>query len=80
LDERGKEINNDLLCDKITKNQNVVFVIGGPYGVNDEIRKRSNFILKLSELIFPYEICRLMLIEQIYRSQEIFLNHPYHHK
>ncbi|MDR2829159.1 MAG: 23S rRNA (pseudouridine(1915)-N(3))-methyltransferase RlmH [Mycoplasmataceae bacterium] len=79
LDERGKGLNNIELCNKITNNRNVVFIIGGPYGVNDELRNRANFIWSISSLIVPYEFARLLLIEQIYRSQEIFLNHPYHH-
>jgi 23S rRNA (pseudouridine1915-N3)-methyltransferase len=44
LDERGKELNNTELCNKITNNRNVIFIIGGPYGVNDELRKRANFV------------------------------------
>jgi 23S rRNA (pseudouridine1915-N3)-methyltransferase len=44
LDERGKGLNNIELCNKITNNRNVVFIIGGPYGVNDELRNRANFI------------------------------------
>jgi 23S rRNA (pseudouridine1915-N3)-methyltransferase len=80
LDERGKQLKNKQLCEKIINNKNVVFIIGGPYGVNEKLRKRANFMLSLSDLIFPYEISRLILIEQIYRSQEIFLNHPYHHE
>ncbi|MDR2821473.1 MAG: 23S rRNA (pseudouridine(1915)-N(3))-methyltransferase RlmH [Mycoplasmataceae bacterium] len=79
LDERGKELNNTELCNKITNNRNVIFIIGGPYGVNDELRKRANFVWSISSLIVPYEFARLLLVEQIYRSQEIFLNHPYHH-
>jgi 23S rRNA (pseudouridine1915-N3)-methyltransferase len=63
----------------IVNNRNVVFIIGGPYGVTQELRDRANFVMSISKLIFPYEICRLLLVEQIYRSQMIFLNHPYHH-
>lgn len=80
LDERGKQIDNYELVDKITNNKNVVFIIGGSYGVNEKLRMRANFMLSLSSLIFNYELCRLILVEQIYRSQMIFLNHPYHKK
>ncbi|MDR2568383.1 MAG: 23S rRNA (pseudouridine(1915)-N(3))-methyltransferase RlmH [Mycoplasmataceae bacterium] len=80
LDERGKELDNYELCDKLVKNHNIVLIIGGPYGVNEELRNRANFMWKLGKLILPYEIVRLILTEQIYRSQCIFLNHPYHHK
>ncbi|MDR2636431.1 MAG: 23S rRNA (pseudouridine(1915)-N(3))-methyltransferase RlmH [Mycoplasmataceae bacterium] len=80
LDERGGQLTNIELCKKITNNSNVVFIVGGPYGVNEHLRKRANFMLSLSKLVLPYEISRLILIEQIYRTQEIFLNHPYHHE
>jgi len=80
LDERGVEIDNYELTKKIINNPNFIFIIGGPYGVNDELRERANFVLKLSRLILPYEICRLILVEQIYRSQTIHLNQSYHHK
>jgi 23S rRNA (pseudouridine1915-N3)-methyltransferase len=44
LDERGKQINNDNLLQKINLNKNIVFIIGGPYGVNEQLRQRANFI------------------------------------
>jgi len=80
LDERGKDIDNDEFTDILTKKNNIVMVIGGPYGVNETLRKRANFILKFSKLVFPYEICRLIIVEQIYRSQTIANNQPYHHR
>jgi 23S rRNA (pseudouridine1915-N3)-methyltransferase len=57
----------------------VTFIIGGPYGVTQELRDRSNFVWSLGKLVMPYEIVRLVLVEQIYRSQCINSNHPYHH-
>ncbi|GHU49396.1 ribosomal RNA large subunit methyltransferase H [Bacilli bacterium] len=80
LDERGKQIDNYELTDKLVDNKKIVIVIGGPYGVNEELRKRANFMWALGKLILPYEIVRLVLIEQIYRCQCISQNHPYHHK
>ncbi|MDR1850919.1 MAG: 23S rRNA (pseudouridine(1915)-N(3))-methyltransferase RlmH [Mycoplasmataceae bacterium] len=79
LDERGKELDNQQLTNKLTTNKNIVIIIGGPYGVNEELRKRANYMWSLGKLIMPYEIVRLLLTEQIYRCQCISTNHPYHH-
>lgn len=84
LDERGKMASNEELAGIIKdgngKYKRIVFIIGGAYGVDDTLRKNVNYILKLSDLIFPHEIVRLILSEQIYRSIMILNNHPYHHK
>ncbi|MDR2847311.1 MAG: 23S rRNA (pseudouridine(1915)-N(3))-methyltransferase RlmH [Mycoplasmataceae bacterium] len=79
LDEIGKEIDNSTLSKKIIDNKNITFIIGGPYGVNEEIINRANFIWSLGKLIYPYELVRLILTEQIYRSHMVSINHPYHH-
>ena len=84
LDERGKMVSNEELAGIIkessSKYKRIVFIIGGAYGVDDTLRKNVNYILKLSDLVFPHEIVRLILSEQIYRSIMILNNHPYHHK
>ncbi|MDR0856861.1 MAG: 23S rRNA (pseudouridine(1915)-N(3))-methyltransferase RlmH [Mycoplasmataceae bacterium] len=80
LDERGVEMDNYELTNTITAHNKVVFIIGGPYGVNPELRKRANILWSIGKLIMPYDIVRLILVEQIYRSQCIKNNHPYHHK
>ncbi len=79
LDETGKNISSPELSDKLVNNQNVVFVIGGAYGVDISVKNRANFIWSLSKLVFPHQIVRLILTEQIYRAQMISQNHPYHH-
>jgi 23S rRNA (pseudouridine1915-N3)-methyltransferase len=61
-------------------NRSIVIVIGGSYGVNAALVKRANFIWSLGKLVYPYEVVRLILIEQIYRSQMIENGHPYHHR
>jgi 23S rRNA (pseudouridine1915-N3)-methyltransferase len=83
LDEKGKIIDSNdlskLLSQQMTLSKNIVFVIGGAYGVHDSLLRRANFIWSLSKLVFPHQLVRLILTEQIYRAQEISAGRPYHH-
>ena len=84
LDERGKNINSpalaELLRAPIESSREVVIIIGGAFGVDEAVRTRSNFIWSLSDLVFPHQLVRLILTEQIYRAQEISTGKPYHHE
>jgi 23S rRNA (pseudouridine1915-N3)-methyltransferase len=84
LDERGKSVSSlelsTLLSSKLELSHRVVIIIGGAYGVDDTIIKRANFVWSLSKLVFPHQLVRLILTEQIYRSQEIASGNPYHHQ
>lgn len=84
LDERGKNISSPelskILMNGFVNSQNFVIVIGGAFGVTEELRKRANFVWSLSKLVFPHQIVRLILVEQIYRAQEIFSGGKYHHE
>lgn len=80
LDETGELINNSKLSKLVFESQSdVCFVIGGAYGVSQKIKERANFTLSLSKLVFPHQIVRLILAEQLYRSYTISISHPYHH-
>ena len=83
LDERGKNIDSPglskLLGDAMTSAKKVVLIIGGAYGVDETLTARANFVWSLSKLVFPHQLVRLITAEQIYRAQEIYHNHPYHH-
>ncbi|MBK8711731.1 MAG: 23S rRNA (pseudouridine(1915)-N(3))-methyltransferase RlmH [Niastella sp.] len=84
LDERGKMLNNESLAQLIQARANesvktIVFLIGGAFGVNDAVLQRANFTWSLSPLVFPHQLIRLMLAEQIYRSCTILKNEKYHH-
>lgn len=57
---------------------NIVFVIGGSYGLSDSIKSRSNYSLSFSDLTFPHQLFRVMLLEQIYRVFKINNNETYH--
>jgi 23S rRNA (pseudouridine1915-N3)-methyltransferase len=83
LDERGEILNNDTLARQLegafTAGRPVVVVIGGAYGVGEAVRARADLVWSLSKLVFPHQLVRLILIEQIYRSQEISRGGGYHH-
>jgi 23S rRNA (pseudouridine1915-N3)-methyltransferase len=83
LDEIGDEMDSpalsQLLNRTFTAGRSVTFIIGGAYGVDDTVRQRADVVWSLSHLVFPHQLVRLMLIEQIYRSQQIAAGHPYHH-
>lgn len=83
LDERGKSIDSPafskLLEEHLNSSQKIALVIGGAYGVTDAIRNQAGFILSFSPLVFPHQLIRLILTEQIYRAQEIARGGSYHH-
>lgn len=84
LDERGDELDSrqfsSLLESKFTSSRQVVLVIGGAYGVDDRVHQRADTVWSLSPLVFPHQLVRLILVEQIYRAQQIASGHPYHHE
>ena len=84
LDERGKNLHSPELAkllqqhaDQSTKN--LIFLIGGAYGVSDAVKKRADFCWSLSNLVFPHMLVRLILAEQLYRACTIMRNEKYHH-
>jgi 23S rRNA (pseudouridine1915-N3)-methyltransferase len=84
LDERGKNISSPELAQLIQDRANeskkqLVFLIGGAYGVDPVIKQRANFTWSLSRLVFPHQLVRLILAEQIYRACSILRNEKYHH-
>lgn len=85
LDEIGETINNDQLSDLLEEAQNkstkrLVFIIGGAYGVNYQIIGKSNKVISFSSLVFPHQVMRLLLVEQLYRSYSILARTDYHHE
>jgi len=63
---------------EVNKQGQLVFVIGGSFGLSDEVKKRSNFAFSFSKMTFPHQLMQLILMEQIYRAYMININHPYH--
>lgn len=84
LDERGKQFSSTELADFIQKRanestRNIVFLIGGAFGVDQSITNRANLTWSLSKLVFPHMLVRLILAEQLYRACTILRNEKYHH-
>jgi 23S rRNA (pseudouridine1915-N3)-methyltransferase len=84
LDERGKQLSSEGLADFILKRsnestKNLVFLIGGAFGVDEAVLKRADFTWSLSQLVFPHQLVRLILAEQVYRACTILRNEKYHH-
>lgn len=82
LDREGSEISSVDLSKKIdnsiTYHNSITFIIGGSYGVDEEIKNISNEIISFSKLTFPHQLFRVLLLEQIYRSFKIINNETYH--
>ena len=85
LDERGTSLSSPGLAQFLQQKANesqkqLIFLIGGAYGVDEAIRKRANFTWSLSSLVFPHQLVRLILAEQLYRAATILKNEKYHHQ
>ena len=84
LDERGDNISSpelaEVLAREIAAARQVVLVIGGAYGVSEATRERADFVWSLSKLVFPHEMVRILLAEQVYRAEQITLGRSYHHE
>jgi len=84
LDERGKSLDSprfsEVVREQLDQSRKVAIVIGGAYGVTDELREKADLVWSLSPLVFPHQLVRLILIEQVYRAQQISLGGSYHHE
>ena len=84
LDERGKMLSSEGLAKLVQTRANestrkLVFLIGGAFGIDTAVLKRANFTWSLSDLVFPHQLVRLILAEQVYRACTIIRNEKYHH-
>ncbi len=83
LDMRGTKLNSEAFAEKLNQyalsgNPHITFIIGGSIGLDDEIIRMANFKLSLSDMTFPHQLVRVILLEQIYRSFKIIKGEPYH--
>lgn len=84
LDERGKSFDSpgiaDVLKERLDRSQKVLVIIGGAFGVTESLRERADIVWSLSPLVFPHQLVRLILTEQLYRAQQITTGGSYHHQ
>jgi 23S rRNA (pseudouridine1915-N3)-methyltransferase len=85
LDERGKQLSSEGLATFIQTRANestkrLVFLVGGAFGLHESVLKRADLSWSLSSLVFPHQLVRLILAEQVYRACTIIKNEKYHHK
>ena len=82
LDIEGNQISSTEFASKMNDTFNhysdITFIIGGSYGLHDKIKKLSNYSLSFSNMTFPHQLFRVMLLEQIYRTFKINNNETYH--
>lgn len=82
LEIEGKELSSTELSKKLSdtliSNSDITFIIGGSYGLHEDVKKKSNYALSFSKMTFPHQLFRIMLLEQIYRSYKIINNETYH--
>ncbi|TCZ73291.1 23S rRNA (pseudouridine(1915)-N(3))-methyltransferase RlmH [Flaviaesturariibacter aridisoli] len=85
LDERGKSLSSEGLANFLQQRatestRQIVFLIGGAFGIDAAVLKRAQLQWSLSALTFPHQLVRLLLAEQLYRACTILRNEKYHHK
>ena len=82
LEIEGKQLTSEEFAQKINniylESSNITFIIGGSYGISQEIKNMSNFKLSFSKMTFPHQLFRVNLLEQIYRAYKINNNESYH--
>jgi 23S rRNA (pseudouridine1915-N3)-methyltransferase len=85
LDEKGRDIKSEALAELIENRmvdsvRRMVFIIGGAYGASTSVIDRANYIWKLSSLVFPHMLVRVIVLEQLYRALTIIKGEKYHHE
>lgn len=84
LDETGEQLGSEDFAHRLEQQQiraarRVVLVIGGAYGVTEDVKKRADLLMSLGPLVMPHQLVRLVLAEQLYRAFTIIKGEPYHH-
>jgi len=83
LDDTGKQLSSASFSENLESwvmgDKDICFVIGGAYGVDDQLLAEADFVWSLGKLTLPHQLARLVLIEQLYRAVSIWENGNYHH-
>ena len=79
FDKQGEKVSSESFANMIyNSNGNVNLIVGGAFGLADNVLKSASKIISFSDMEFSHEVFRVMLLEQVYRANCIFNNHPYH--
>ena len=83
MDLKGKPVTSEGLAEILQKKMvagtsHFFFMIGGPYGNGENIRKRADLKISISAMTFTHQMARLILAEQVYRAMKIIRHEPYH--
>jgi 23S rRNA (pseudouridine1915-N3)-methyltransferase len=82
LDVLGKHISSEEFAGiferQMMNGKDIDFIIGGAFGLDDEVLKIADFKMSLSKMTMPHQLAKIILLEQVYRSQTIIEKHPYH--
>ena len=83
LEIKGKKLSSEDLASwiegqGISGKSSICFVIGGSLGLSEEVSKRADLKLSFSDMTFPHQLMRVVLLEQIYRAEKIIAKEPYH--
>ncbi len=83
LDERGKSITSEAFAGQLGRwrddgRPTATFVIGGADGIEPEFARSADLLLSFSPMVWPHQLVRIMLAEQLYRATTILSGHPYH--
>ena len=83
FDERGEVMTSLEFAEQLSALQDlgesITFVLGGAYGVNDAVRSVATRVIRFSDMVFPHELARVLILEQLYRAQQIQRGSGYHH-
>jgi 23S rRNA (pseudouridine1915-N3)-methyltransferase len=84
LDETGKQYSSEAFSEQLVRLRQrslkeITFIIGGAYGVDEALQERADLIISFGKMVFPHQIMRLLLAEQLYRAATIESGSGYHH-
>ena len=79
FDKHGEKVTSEMFANIIYKSkENINLFVGGAFGLSNDVKENASKIISFSDMEFSHEVFRVMLLEQVYRANCIFNNHPYH--
>jgi 23S rRNA (pseudouridine1915-N3)-methyltransferase len=83
LDREGKTLSSRELAEFIEERrqsgQDLCFVLGGPFGLDEDVKQRAQMLLSLGPITLPHQLARIVLLEQLFRAHKILAGEPYHY-